>query len=155
MPNYFSPVWEISVFVRTANFFLTGSLVVFLLIVSVGWKRPWNGGEKKDGQTYSAPWSRNDYRFARQLRTRMRTTCTLDPAFPFPSTFPSLLLSLLFRRCPRTHATTHTSRFFGIRETSSRAVIFGVIAANRDLDLCTRSRVRANRFWPIDSCLCC
>lgn len=34
-----------------------------------------------------------------------------------------------------THATTHTSRFFGIRETSSRAVIFGVIAANRDLDL--------------------
>lgn len=70
---------------------------------------------------------------------------------PFPLSF--------FRSCfvvARVHTRpTHTSRFFGIRETSSRAVIFGVIAANRDLDLCTRSRVRANRFWPIDSCLCC
>lgn len=122
--------------VRFGNFSLCRALLFFVLARVAGQEE----GKRAEGNEFYIVVTKRDYTFARQLRT-LDANDLLAGRFPFPLLCPSFslarLLSFVFlsflaivRACTRALA-----RYILARETSSRAVIFGAIAAERDLDL--------------------
>lgn len=118
-----------------------------------------NEGQKRkreEGNEFYAVVTKRDYTFARQLRTLWMRTTSRPPARFFFSSSPFLCLPLALLSlssfspfCDLSSWCVHAlTRHIPVRETSSRAAIFGEIVLERIMILILVTRADAINFGP-------
>lgn len=108
--------------------------------------------ERVKGNEFYFVVTKRDYTFARQLRTLDANDLSAG-RFPFPLLFPSFSLARFFSIVFLSFLAIFTLRMRALarytlaRETSSRAVIFSAIAAERSMILISATRMHTrNKF---------